>query len=254
MFTSSLKEKAKWHCAPCGETKACGNTSDQMKPLVARSVLYIYIYRAKNSRPIRKETVHTNKPIIRDKIWIHCLGGLWLVKGDIICARAGSWNAIGAVLGKKRHAVTGFVGGVKASRLRGLNKGSLTESGDPRWGSSLHFTPPLIRSRPMWEICAVCLDETQRQGLLQDLLQLQGRQFFSFFPPSLPVCVCVSLSLTRSGFAMDVLPMCSIFQELQIVHDTGYFSALPSLEEYWQQVKKKITKTQTNNNKKTCMP
>lgn len=34
---------------------------------------------------------------------------------------------------------------------------------------------------------------------------------------------------------MDVLPMCSIFQELQIVHDTGYFSALPSLEEYWQQ-------------------
>lgn len=37
-------------------------------------------------------------------------------------------------------------------------------------------------------------------------------------------------------FAMDVLPMCSIFQELQIVHDTGYFSALPSLEEYWQQV------------------
>lgn len=35
---------------------------------------------------------------------------------------------------------------------------------------------------------------------------------------------------------MDVLPMCGIFQELQIVHDTGYFSALPSLEEYWQQV------------------
>ncbi|XP_062260806.1 Krueppel-like factor 6 [Platichthys flesus] len=34
---------------------------------------------------------------------------------------------------------------------------------------------------------------------------------------------------------MDVIPMCSIFQELQIVHDTGYFSALPSLEEYWQQ-------------------
>uniref|UniRef100_A0A4W5RQC3 Kruppel like factor 6a n=1 Tax=Hucho hucho TaxID=62062 RepID=A0A4W5RQC3_9TELE len=34
---------------------------------------------------------------------------------------------------------------------------------------------------------------------------------------------------------MDVLPMCSIFHELQIVHDTGYFSALPSLEEYWQQ-------------------
>ncbi|XP_068427129.1 Krueppel-like factor 6 [Clinocottus analis] len=38
-----------------------------------------------------------------------------------------------------------------------------------------------------------------------------------------------------SGSEMDVIPMCSIFQELQIVHDTGYFSALPSLEEYWQQ-------------------
>lgn len=39
---------------------------------------------------------------------------------------------------------------------------------------------------------------------------------------------------------MDVLPMCSIFQELQIVHDTGYFSALPSLEEYWQQVNEDV--------------
>ncbi|XP_066513525.1 Krueppel-like factor 6 [Hoplias malabaricus] len=34
---------------------------------------------------------------------------------------------------------------------------------------------------------------------------------------------------------MDVIPPCSIFQELQTVHDTGYFSALPSLEENWQQ-------------------
>lgn len=42
-------------------------------------------------------------------------------------------------------------------------------------------------------------------------------------------------TVRRAG-EMDVLPMCSIFQELQIVHDTGYFSALPSLEEYWQQV------------------
>lgn len=40
---------------------------------------------------------------------------------------------------------------------------------------------------------------------------------------------------------MDVIPMCSIFQELQIVHDTGYFSALPSLEEYWQQVTAVLT-------------
>uniref|UniRef100_A0A8C4QWD5 Kruppel-like factor 6b n=1 Tax=Eptatretus burgeri TaxID=7764 RepID=A0A8C4QWD5_EPTBU len=34
---------------------------------------------------------------------------------------------------------------------------------------------------------------------------------------------------------MDVLPTYSIFQELQLVHDTGYFSAMPSLEENWQQ-------------------
>lgn len=43
---------------------------------------------------------------------------------------------------------------------------------------------------------------------------------------------------------MDVLPMCSIFQELQIVHDTGYFSALPSLEEYWQQVNMSTIRTE----------
>uniref|UniRef100_A0A087YBX1 Kruppel like factor 7b n=1 Tax=Poecilia formosa TaxID=48698 RepID=A0A087YBX1_POEFO len=34
---------------------------------------------------------------------------------------------------------------------------------------------------------------------------------------------------------MDVLANYSIFQELQLVHDTGYFSAMPSLEENWQQ-------------------
>ncbi|XP_026884004.1 Krueppel-like factor 7a [Electrophorus electricus] len=38
--------------------------------------------------------------------------------------------------------------------------------------------------------------------------------------------------LTRT---MDVLANYSIFQELQLVHDTGYFSAMPSLEENWQQ-------------------
>ena len=39
-----------------------------------------------------------------------------------------------------------------------------------------------------------------------------------------------------AGSSMDVLASYSIFQELQLVHDTGYFSALPSLEENWQQV------------------
>nr|XP_034994040.1 Krueppel-like factor 7 [Zootoca vivipara] len=40
---------------------------------------------------------------------------------------------------------------------------------------------------------------------------------------------------SSSNNNMDVLASYSIFQELQLVHDTGYFSALPSLEENWQQ-------------------
>jgi krueppel-like factor 6/7 len=35
---------------------------------------------------------------------------------------------------------------------------------------------------------------------------------------------------------MDVLPSGNIFRELQDIHDTGYFSAQPSLEDHWQQV------------------
>ncbi|XP_026683327.1 uncharacterized protein LOC113469663 isoform X1 [Diaphorina citri] len=35
---------------------------------------------------------------------------------------------------------------------------------------------------------------------------------------------------------MDVLPSGSIFRELQDIHDTGYFSAQPSLEDHFQQV------------------
>ncbi|XP_032089391.1 Krueppel-like factor 7 [Thamnophis elegans] len=42
-------------------------------------------------------------------------------------------------------------------------------------------------------------------------------------------------SRSRSSNNMDVLASYSIFQELQLVHDTGYFSAMPSLEENWQQ-------------------
>lgn len=34
---------------------------------------------------------------------------------------------------------------------------------------------------------------------------------------------------------MDVLPSGGIFKELQLVHDTGYFSSACSLEEHWQQ-------------------
>lgn len=42
--------------------------------------------------------------------------------------------------------------------------------------------------------------------------------------------------LPSPSVSMDVLANHSIFQELQLVHDTGYFSAMPSLEENWQQV------------------
>ncbi|CAL1538079.1 unnamed protein product [Lymnaea stagnalis] len=34
---------------------------------------------------------------------------------------------------------------------------------------------------------------------------------------------------------MDILPTSNIFRELQVVHETGYFSAQPSLEDRWQQ-------------------
>lgn len=35
---------------------------------------------------------------------------------------------------------------------------------------------------------------------------------------------------------MDILPSGGIFGELQLVHETGYFSSACSLEEHWQQV------------------
>ncbi|XP_060534772.1 Krueppel-like factor 7 [Cylas formicarius] len=34
---------------------------------------------------------------------------------------------------------------------------------------------------------------------------------------------------------MDILPSVDIFRELEDIHDTGYFSAKPSLEDHWQQ-------------------
>lgn len=37
-------------------------------------------------------------------------------------------------------------------------------------------------------------------------------------------------------WAMDILPSVDIFKELQDIHDTGYFSAQPSLDDHWQQV------------------
>ena len=48
---------------------------------------------------------------------------------------------------------------------------------------------------------------------------------------------------------MDVLPSGSIFQELKVVHDTGYFDGKVSPEERWQQVslfRKLKSKKKTN--------
>jgi hypothetical protein len=37
-----------------------------------------------------------------------------------------------------------------------------------------------------------------------------------------------------------LLPSGNIFRELQDIHDTGYFSAQPSLEDHWQQVRGRV--------------
>ena len=69
---------------------------------------------------------------------------------------------------------------------------------------------------------------------------------------------CTKSRVDRSCFpinperlSMDVLANHSIFQELQLVHDTGYFSAMPSLEENWQQVRGKKKKKKTHTTKTT---
>jgi len=36
---------------------------------------------------------------------------------------------------------------------------------------------------------------------------------------------------------MSFLPSAQIFRELQVVHDTGYFSAMTSLEDRWHEVR-----------------
>ncbi|KAL2731826.1 Krueppel-like factor 6 isoform X2 [Vespula squamosa] len=43
-------------------------------------------------------------------------------------------------------------------------------------------------------------------------------------------------STQRRHVTMDILPSGNIFRELQDIHDTGYFSAQPSLEDHWQQL------------------
>lgn len=76
----------------------------------------------------------------------------------------------------------------------------------------------------------------QSDGCTALLIARRGRFLVTLYLDSTIYIYFFVLYRLILGIAMDVLPMCSIFQELQIVHDTGYFSALPSLEEYWQQV------------------
>lgn len=187
-----------------------------MKTLVARAALYIYI-RSKNSRPINEDD--------RALEWANCNGEnmnsfprlltigprwyhmrpRWISESD--------WRRSEKKTSRRHDGV----GGAFASRQRGLNKGSLTESGDPRWGSSLHFSPPVIHSLPMWEICAVCLDQTLRQRHIQ--IKISSNSSFSvvffcccyfffifiFFIESVIVCVCV----------------CALFLFLPVSHALG---------------------------------
>lgn len=113
-------------------------------------------------------------------------------------------------------------------RLQGLNRGSWqTER------SALHeFSVCKYRVISTDGLA----DSEQSDGCTALLLHEEDASLWHFiFDTSRHLYLFVIYCLIL-GIAMDVLPMCSIFQELQIVHDTGYFSALPSLEEYWQQV------------------
>lgn len=49
---------------------------------------------------------------------------------------------------------------------------------------------------------------------------------------------------------MDILPSVDIFKELQDIHDTGFFTAKPSLEDHWQQVNYHNTKKFLTRHKK----
>lgn len=182
-----------------------------------------------------KTPVRSNEPMARKEIWINFLSASWLAQSDIMCARAGSQDAIGGVVGKKT---------VPTSRL--CRRSLQEQAGSEVW------------IREVWQRAERLFTAQHCSAQRESLRCLLGRP--GFFPRSPPaprktvfsvcffflsalflflfLCLFVCVSRAHSGFVMDVLPMCSIFQELQIVHDTGYFSALPSLEEYWQQVKR----------------
>lgn len=50
------------------------------------------------------------------------------------------------------------------------------------------------------------------------------------------VCFCVIFDfLGLRTVTMDILPSVDIFKELQDIHDTGFFTAKPSLDDHWQQ-------------------
>lgn len=65
-----------------------------------------------------------------------------------------------------------------------------------------------------------------------------GRSFNVFWSHLLCSFRWFHLWLVNSclSLTMDILPSGHIFRELQDIHDTGYFSAQPSLDDHWQQV------------------
>lgn len=87
-------------------------------------------------------------------------------------------------------------------------------------GHHYHLSPPYTSIAN--QSFVVCL------YLLVGFVWFEGVGFF----------FCAEASYERiTGVTMDILPSGNIFRELQDIHDTGYFSAQPSLEDHWQQVR-----------------
>lgn len=83
------------------------------------------------------------------------------------------------------------------------------------------------------------------EELLCVLCSVRGRRQMSVGYVLMLICMKSGFNLrVWTGqwipFMMDILPTSNIFRELQVVHETGYFSAQPSLEDRWQQVRTRL--------------
>lgn len=195
-----------------------------------------------------------NQPISRDPHRLEWANGsanwaraaLWLVRCDIICKLLRcliliGWSSAGVILPWGGGSEGGGLGGLNREVCRAqlftIQSGAVfanTWSAE-REGGIHSLTLSLTHGRTdehygLFFYCSLSFSVYIFVALLKDRSRPSSPCSFFF-------TLKVQLNLFKNTLGkMDVLPMCSIFQELQIVHDTGYFSALPSLEEYWQQV------------------